>query len=85
MLVIKEWWKMQGKYTDQARYATQLEKVLQPLYYTGTAWRVWDDFLEMVWISLQSLPDHLKSTMEHGKLAEDNQDVHQTREFTFHV
>jgi hypothetical protein len=68
---------MQGKYTDQDRHAGQLEKVLQPLYYTGTAWRVWDDFLEMVWISLRSLPEHLKSAMEHGRLAEDSPDVQQ--------
>ena len=68
---------MQGKYTDQDRHAGQLEKVLQPMYYTGTAWRVWDDFLEMVWISLRSLPEHLKSAMEHGRLAEDSPDVQQ--------
>ena len=68
---------MQGRYTDQDRYAGQLEKVLQPLYYSGTAWRVWDDFLEMVWISLRSLPEHLKSAMEHGRLAEDSPDVQQ--------
>jgi len=68
---------MQGKYTDQDRYAGQLEKVLQPMYYTGTAWRVWDDFLEMVWIALRSLPEHLKSAMEHGRLAEDSQEVQQ--------
>jgi len=68
---------MQGKYTDQARYAGKLEKVLQPLYYTGSAWRVWDDFLEMVWISLRSLPEHLKSAMDHGRLAEDSPEVQQ--------
>jgi type I restriction-modification system DNA methylase subunit len=68
---------MQGRYTDQDRYAGQLEKVLQPLYYSGPAWRLWDDFLEMVWIALSSLPEHLKSAMEHGRLAEDSPEVQQ--------
>jgi len=68
---------MPGKYTDQNRYATQLEKVLQPMCYSGTAWRVWDDFLEMVTIALQSLPEHLKSAMEQGRLADDSPDVQQ--------
>ncbi len=68
---------MQGRYTDQDRYASQLEKVLQPLHYSSTAWRLWDDFLEMVWIALKSLPKHVKSVMEHGQLAEDSPDVQQ--------
>ena len=68
---------MPSKYTDQNRYAGQLEKVLQPMYYSGTAWRVWDDFLEMVTIALQSLPDHVKSVMDNGRLAEDSPEVQQ--------
>ncbi|GEM_PF-5947805 len=66
-----------SKYTDQNRYAGQLDKVLQPMYYSGTAWRVWDDFLEMVTIALKSLPDHVKSAMEHGRLADDSPEVQQ--------
>lgn len=66
-----------GMAGDQSRHADRLIKAIRPIQHGHHPFQVFDDFLSLTLASLEALPSHAISAIEHGRLAGDTASTRQ--------